>query len=104
MKPYFGFGFERCFSAGDQWADGCLHAPKCKRCERCARREAAKRRSLRLTTITNLFESSDMNVRRFMCGWPPPGKRSFGVQRIGRLQSCVRACWCSPGGLLDLMG
>jgi hypothetical protein len=28
--------------------------------------------------------------RRFMCGWPPPGKRSFGVQRRGRLQSCVR--------------
>jgi hypothetical protein len=38
--------------------------------------------------------------RRFMCGWPPPGKRSFGVQRRGRLQSCVRPvgavrvdCW-----------
>src|SRR6516225_1119782 len=35
-----------------------------------------------------------------MCGWPPPGKRSFGVQRRGRLQSCVRPvgavrvdCW-----------
>ncbi len=41
-----------------------------------------------------------MNARRFMCGWPPPGKRSFGVQRRGRLQSCVRPvgavrvdCW-----------
>src|SRR5262249_58656205 len=41
-----------------------------------------------------------MNSRRFMCGWPPPGKRSFGVQRRGRLQSCVRPvgavrvdCW-----------
>ena len=33
---------------------------------------------------------SVMNLRRFMCGWPPPGKRSFGVQRRGRLQSCVR--------------
>jgi hypothetical protein len=39
-------------------------------------------------------------ARRFMCGWPPPGKRSFGVQRRGRLQSCVRPvgavrvdCW-----------
>src|SRR5262249_54820436 len=32
---------------------------------------------------------SVMNSRRFMCGWPPPGKRSFGVQRRGRLQSCV---------------
>src|SRR5215468_1165392 len=82
-----------------------------------------------------------------MCGWPPPGKRSFGVQHRGRLQSCVDgprlardhlacsaevacshvwmapawqeiiwraaqrslavmcpACWCSPGGLLALMG
>src|SRR5262245_15160169 len=46
--------------------------------------------------------SSEMNSRRFMCGWPPPGKRSFGVQRRGRLQSCVRPvgavrvdCW--PG-------
>ena len=34
--------------------------------------------------------SRPMKVRRFMCGWPPPGKRSFGVQRRGRLQSCVR--------------
>ena len=33
---------------------------------------------------------SAMNSRLFMCGWPPPGKRSFGVQRRGRLQSCVR--------------
>src|SRR5262249_62193923 len=31
-----------------------------------------------------------MKVRLIMCGWPPPGKRSFGVQRRGRLQSCVR--------------
>ena len=31
-----------------------------------------------------------MNSRRFMCGWPPPGKRSFGVQRRGRLQSRPR--------------
>jgi hypothetical protein len=36
----------------------------------------------------------------FMSGWPPPGKRSFGVQHRGRLQSCVRPvgavrvdCW-----------
>ena len=36
----------------------------------------------------------------FMCGWPPLGKRSLGVQRRGRLQSCVRPvgavrvdCW-----------
>src|SRR6516225_10338788 len=29
--------------------------------------------------------SSVMNSRRLMCGWPPPGKRSFGVQRRGRL-------------------
>src|SRR5215813_11957585 len=91
--------------------------------------------------------SSVMNSRRFMCGWPLPGKRSFGVQHRGRLQSCVDgpclardhlacstevacshvwlapawqeiiwraaqrslavmcpACWCSPGGLLALMG
>src|SRR5262245_8887085 len=33
--------------------------------------------------------SSVMNSRRFMCGWPLPGKRSFGVQHRGRLQSCV---------------
>ena len=25
-----------------------------------------------------------------VCGWPLPGKRSFGVQHRGRLQSCVR--------------
>ena len=44
--------------------------------------------------------SSVMNARLLMCGWPPPGKRSFGVQRRGRLQSCVRPvgavrvdCW-----------
>jgi Adenylylsulphate kinase len=35
---------------------------------------------------------SVMNLRRLMCGWPPPGKRSFGVQHRGRLQSCVPAC------------
>jgi hypothetical protein len=44
--------------------------------------------------------SSVMNSRRLMCGWPPPGKRSLGVQHRGRLQSCVRPvdaarmdCW-----------
>jgi hypothetical protein len=41
-----------------------------------------------------------MNARRFMCGWPPPGKRKCSVPRRSRLQSCVRPvhavrmdCW-----------
>jgi hypothetical protein len=32
-----------------------------------------------------------MNSRRFMCGWPLPGKRSFGVQHTG-LSACVSSC------------
>ena len=31
--------------------------------------------------IAGCCACSVMNSRRFMCGWPPPGKRSFGVQR-----------------------
>src|SRR5262249_8427821 len=41
-----------------------------------------------------------MNSRRFMCGWPPPGKRKCNVPHRSRLQSCVRPvhavlvdCW-----------
>src|SRR5215467_2882361 len=34
--------------------------------------------------------SNVMNVRRFMCGWPPPGKRKCSVPHRSRLQSCVR--------------
>src|SRR5262249_31090249 len=30
--------------------------------------------------VMELKPSSVMNSRLFMCGWPPPGKRSFGVQ------------------------
>jgi hypothetical protein len=44
--------------------------------------------------------SSVMNLRRFMCGWPPPGKRKCSVPHRSRLQSCVRPvhavrmdCW-----------
>jgi hypothetical protein len=44
--------------------------------------------------------SSEMNSRRFMCGWPPPGKRKCSVPHRSRLQSCVRPvgavrvdCW-----------
>src|SRR5262245_22931728 len=43
---------------------------------------------------------SDVNSRRFMCGWPPPGKRKCSVPHRSRLQSCVRPvhavrmdCW-----------
>src|SRR5262249_16110267 len=39
-------------------------------------------------------------LRRFMCGWPPPGKRKCNVPHRSRLQSCVRPvhavrmdCW-----------
>jgi hypothetical protein len=48
--------------------------------------------------------TSGMTSRRLMCRWPPPGKRKFGVQHIGRLQSCVRPvdaaktdCWPPDG-------
>jgi len=44
--------------------------------------------------------SSAMKRRRFMCGWPPPGKRKCSVPHRSRLQSCVRPvhavrmdCW-----------
>src|SRR5215470_13971574 len=44
--------------------------------------------------------SNVMNSRRFMCGWPPPGKRKCNVPHRSRLQSCVRPvhavrmdCW-----------
>jgi hypothetical protein len=44
--------------------------------------------------------SSVMKSRRFMCGWPPPGKRKCSVPHRSRLQSCVRPvhavrrdCW-----------
>jgi hypothetical protein len=44
--------------------------------------------------------TSPINSRRFMCGWPPPGKRKCSVPHRSRLQSCVRPvhavrrdCW-----------
>src|SRR6516225_822377 len=41
---------------------------------------------IRIHTTVN----GSVSRRRIMCGWPPSGKRSLGVQRSGRLQSCVR--------------
>src|SRR5262249_48083363 len=47
---------------------------------------------------------SVMNSRLFMCGWPPPGKRKMQRAAQKSLAVMCPACWCSPGGLLALMG
>jgi hypothetical protein len=36
------------------------------------------------------LRAKSTNSRRFMCGWPPPGKRKCSVPHRSRLQSCVR--------------
>ena len=46
---------------------------------------------------------SVMNSRRFMCGWPPPGKRKCSELAQKSLAVMCPACSRSPDGLLALM-
>src|SRR5215831_9896041 len=74
---------------------GIFGAHALSRCPRVARMD-----SCGPLLATHFLLEKQVEAPLLMCGWPPPGKRSFGVQRRGRLQSCVRPvgavrvdCW-----------
>ena len=55
---------------------------------RCAR--VTRMDSCHPLLATHFLIEKQVEARRFMCGWPLPGKRKCNVPHRSRLQSCVR--------------